>query len=130
MFIAKTDNVQHKQTIEKFIEGPNLYQCFMLVQARCTCGLVATEKAIFSACVRSTWKPVPNLALPSSNKLVRMGSNKLWASSHTSLPGRNPFTCNSAAHVCDGQLGLIWKLQRKYKPLFWTSSSAVATGLL
>lgn len=29
MFIAETDNVQHKQTIEKFIEGPNLYQCFM-----------------------------------------------------------------------------------------------------
>lgn len=102
----------------------------MLMQACCTCGLVATGNAIFSACVRSTWKPVPNVAFPSSNKLVRMGSNRLWASSHTSLPGRNPFTCNSAAHVCEGLLGLIWELQRKYKPFSWTRSSAVATGLL
>lgn len=70
-------------------------------------GLVATENAMFSACVRSTWKAVPNSALPSSNKLVRMGSSRLWASSHISLPGRNCFTFNTSAHMCDGLLGLI-----------------------
>ena len=89
---------------------------------KCTLCVRPNENATFCACVRSTWKEVPDPALPSMSNAVLCMSILARASAQMLLPGKLALISNAAAHVVESTVGSNTKFAWKYVLCEWVGT--------